>query len=71
MIAVTGANGQLGQKVIQTLLNTEKANTIVALVRNPDNAHALKQLGVVVRQADYNNPETLKSAFVGVLRSCC
>jgi len=42
MIAVTGANGQLGQKVIQTLLNTEKANTIVALVRNPDNAHALK-----------------------------
>lgn len=66
MIAVTGANGQLGQKVIQTLLNTEKANTIVALVRNPDNAHALKQLGVVVRQADYNNPETLKSAFEGV-----
>lgn len=66
MIAVTGANGQLGQKVIQTLLNTEKANTIVALVRNPDNAHVLKQLGVVVRQADYNNPETLKSAFEGV-----
>lgn len=66
MIAVTGANGQLGQKVIQTLLNTEKANTIVALVRNPDNAHALKQLGVVVRQADYNKPETLKSAFEGV-----
>jgi len=66
MIAVTGSNGQLGQKVIQTLLNTEKANTIVALVRNPDNAHVLKQLGVVVRQADYNNPETLKSAFEGV-----
>jgi NAD(P)H dehydrogenase (quinone) len=66
MIAVTGANGQLGQKVIQTLLNTEKANTIVALVRNPDNAHALKQLGVVIRQADYNKPETLKSAFEGV-----
>ncbi|OLF78863.1 NAD(P)-dependent oxidoreductase [Alteromonas sp. W12] len=66
MIAVTGANGQLGQKVIQTLLNTEKANTIVALVRNTDNAHALKQLGVVVRQADYNNPETLKTAFEGV-----
>lgn len=66
MIAVTGANGQLGQKVIQTLLNTEKASTIVALVRNPDNAHALKQLGVVVRQADYNKPETLKSAFEGV-----
>ncbi|WP_334018818.1 SDR family oxidoreductase [Alteromonas sp. S015] len=66
MIAVTGANGQLGQKVIQTLLNTEKANKIVALVRNPDNAHALKQLGVVVRQADYNKPETLKSAFEGV-----
>ncbi|MGB0567435.1 MAG: SDR family oxidoreductase, partial [Alteromonas macleodii] len=47
MIAVTGANGQLGQKVIQTLLYTEKANKIVALVRNPDNTHALKQLGVV------------------------
>ena len=66
MIAVTGANGQLGQKVIQTLLNTEKANKIVALVRNPDNADALKQLGVIVRQADYNKPETLESAFDGV-----
>jgi len=66
MIAVTGSNGQLGQKVIQTLLNTEKANTIVALVRNPDNAHVLKQLGVLVRQADYNKPETLESAFDGV-----
>ena len=66
MIAVTGANGQLGQKVIQTLLNTKKANKIVALVRNPDNAYALKQLGVIVRQADYNKPETLEAAFDGV-----
>ena len=66
MIAITGANGQLGQLVIHSLLQKTAAANIVALVRNPDNAQALKDLGVEVRKADYNQPETLTKALAGV-----
>ena len=66
MIAVTGANGQLGQMVIDALLVSQAPHNIVALVRNPDNANSLKEKGVVVRKADYNLPETLTEALDGV-----
>lgn len=66
MIAITGANGQLGQRVIQSLLTRTTANNILALVRNPDTAGALKAQGVQVRKADYNDPATLAAAFQGV-----
>ncbi len=66
MIAITGANGQLGQLVIQALLKQVDANELVALVRSPEKALALKALGVQVRQADYNQPTTLSSALKGV-----
>lgn len=52
MIAITGATGQLGQHVIEELLKTVPASQIVAIVRNPAKAEALRQQGVVVRQAD-------------------
>lgn len=66
MIAVTGANGQLGQMVIDALLVSQAPHNIVALVRNPDNASSFKEKGVVVRKADYNLPETLTEALDGV-----
>lgn len=66
MIAVTGATGQLGQLVIAELLKHVPANEIVAAVRNPAKAEALKEAGINVRQADYSKPETLKTAFAGV-----
>mgnify|MGYP000202669327 FL=1 len=66
MIAITGANGQLGQLVIQALLKQVKATELVALVRSPEKAQNLKALGVQVRQADYNQPTTLSSALKGV-----
>ena len=65
MIVVTGANGQLGQKVIHELLKTVPADQIVAAVRTPSKAADLAALGVVVREADYTRPETLTSAFEG------
>ncbi|WP_346993535.1 NmrA family NAD(P)-binding protein [Alteromonas gracilis] len=46
MIAVTGANGQLGQKVIDALLVSRAPRDIVALVRNPDNASSLREKGL-------------------------
>ena len=36
MIAITGANGQLGQKVITSLLHTIAPQDVVALVRSPE-----------------------------------
>ncbi|WP_342608822.1 SDR family oxidoreductase [Vibrio tritonius] len=66
MIGVTGATGQLGHLVIEHLLKTTVANQIVALVRNPPKASALKELGVEVREADYAKPATLSSAFSGL-----
>jgi len=66
MIAVTGANGQLGQLVIKSLLNKTKAQNILALVRNPEQSATLRALGVQVKQADYNQPQTLETALADV-----
>ncbi|OTP76481.1 SDR family oxidoreductase [Caballeronia sordidicola] len=66
MIAVTGANGNLGQLVVNGLLKTVPATQIVAAVRSPEKAADLRALGVQVREADYDRPETLLKAFEGV-----
>ncbi|MFL6613976.1 MAG: SDR family oxidoreductase [Pantoea agglomerans] len=66
MIAVTGATGQLGSIVIDALLKKVPAGEIVAAVRTPAKAADLAALGVIVRQADYGQPETLEAAFAGV-----
>lgn len=68
MIAVTGATGQLGRLVIDALLKSIKPNEIVALVRDPLKAQDLSEKGINVRQADYNQPQTLRSALDGVQR---
>jgi NAD(P)H dehydrogenase (quinone) len=60
----TGASGQLGRLVIQSLLRRCPAGEIVAAVRDPKRVRSA-QLGVQVRQADYNQPSTLLSALAG------
>lgn len=66
MIAVTGATGQLGRLVIDALLKTEQPGDVIALVRDPQKAQDLAAKGVQVRQADYNQPQTLDTALAGV-----
>ena len=66
MYAITGASGQLGRLTIQQLLKSVPSNEIVAAVRNPEAASDLAALGIQVRQADYDRPETLATAFTGV-----
>lgn len=66
MIAVTGATGQLGRLVIQQLLKKLPAGNIVALARDPGKAADLSAVGVQVRLADYDRPDTLRSALAGV-----
>ena len=65
MIVVTGATGQLGRLVIQSLLTKLPAAQIVAAVRQPERAADLAELGVQLRQADYTQPATLDAAFKG------
>ncbi|WP_417345163.1 SDR family oxidoreductase [Ferrimonas sp.] len=65
MIAITGANGQLGRLVIQSLLQRVSADQLIALVRTPEKAEDLRELGIAVREADYDRPETLAPALVG------
>jgi len=66
MIAITGANGQLGQLVIEELLKTVPASQIVAIVRNPAKAEALSNQGIVVRQGDYTDQAAFTTALNGV-----
>ncbi|MCF7513300.1 SDR family oxidoreductase [Pseudoalteromonas sp. L23] len=66
MIAITGATGKLGQLVIEFLAQKIPAKHIVALVRDLDKGKALTNLGVTVRQADYDKPHTLDAALTGV-----
>lgn len=66
MIAITGATGQLGQHVIESLLKTVPASQIVAIVRNPAKATALSQQGITVRQADYSDEAAFTTALQGI-----
>ena len=65
MIAITGATGQLGRLVIQTLLKSVPAGEIVAAVRNTQKANDLAALDIQVRHADYDQADTLVKAFQG------
>lgn len=66
MIAITGASGQLGRLVLDQLLTTTAASDIVALARKPEALKHYADQGVQVRQADYDQPETLLPALNGV-----
>ena len=66
MIAVTGASGQLGQLVIGQLLKKVEARNIVAVVRNAAKVAEFAAKGVIVREADYADSQSLEKAFAGV-----
>ena len=65
-IAITGATGQLGNLVIEQLLQLTAAQNIVALVRNVDKAEHFKAKGIELREFDYDHPETLVPALLGI-----
>jgi len=68
MIVVTGAGGHLGRLVVEGLLGVAPAGEIVAATRRPEELTDLAERGVHVRHADFDAPETLKSAFAGADR---
>ncbi|WP_430813595.1 SDR family oxidoreductase [Carboxylicivirga sp. RSCT41] len=64
-VGITGATGQLGQKVIEKLKGEVPAENIVALVRTPSKA---SDLGIEARAFDFNEPENMLSALEGIDR---
>lgn len=68
MYAVTGASGQLGRLVVESLLQKVAPSEIVALARHPESVADLATRGVTVRAFDYDAPATLASGLAGVTR---
>jgi NAD(P)H dehydrogenase (quinone) len=66
-LLVTGASGQLGRRVLELLLEAD-AGTLVAATRTPDKLADFAARGVIVRQADFEDPASLATAFAGVDR---
>ena len=62
-IAIAAASGQLGRLVVQSLKSRVPQEEIVALVRSPEKG---ADLGVALREADYDRPETFVRALAGV-----
>ncbi|WP_029895333.1 SDR family oxidoreductase [Nocardia brasiliensis] len=66
-VAVTGASGQLGRLVVESLLRAG-VTPIVAIVRDPQRVADLAERGVQVRAASYDDAEALDRALAGVDR---
>jgi NAD(P)H dehydrogenase (quinone) len=66
--AITGATGHLGRLVVAELLKIVPDAEIVALARDVAKASDLEAKGILIREANYNRPKTLKSALAGIDR---
>ena len=66
MIAITGASGNLGQLTLFHLTKKMDPSQVVAVVRDPKKLTSYRDSGIVIRQADYGDPESLARAFSGV-----
>ncbi len=66
-LLVTGASGNLGKAVVAELRRLG-AKKVIAATRTPGKHQELAALGVDEREADFDRPETLQTAFQGVER---
>ncbi|MBV1858507.1 MAG: NAD(P)H-binding protein [Nannocystaceae bacterium] len=66
-IFVSGASGQLGQLVVDHLL--EQGHAVVAGSRDPGKLAPLSARGVKTRRFDYTNADSVRSALQGVDRA--
>lgn len=67
VVAVTGASGQLGRRVVELLLE-QGAGKVIAVTRTPDKLADLAGKGAEVRQGDFDHPKELERAFAGIDR---
>jgi NAD(P)H dehydrogenase (quinone) len=66
-LLVTGASGNLGKAVVAELRRLG-AKKVIAATRTPGKHKELAVLGVEEREADFDRPETLPTAFRGIER---
>lgn len=67
MILVTGANGQLGRRIVEHLVARLGGTAGIAVsVRDTAKAADLAERGIDLRQGDFDRPETLSEAFAGI-----
>ncbi len=62
-IAVTGASGRLGSRIIGALKNADEQPQVIALTRQPKD---LDETQIPVREADYANRNQMAEALAGV-----
>lgn len=65
-IGIFPASGGLGGSIVNHLSNLVPASQLVLIARKPEKLEHLRQAGATVRQADYDEPTTLTTAFEGV-----
>jgi NAD(P)H dehydrogenase (quinone) len=67
-ILVTGATGHFGSLVVESLIGRGLGGQLAVSVRDPARANSFQAHGINVRQGDFEDPASLKSAFAGVDR---
>ena len=63
MIDVTGAAGQLGRQVVDTLATLVDPHRVGVSVRDPDQVEGLADRGIRVRRGDFDDPASMLTAF--------
>lgn len=64
-IIVTGASGHFGRAAAERLVKRVPPSELILTSRNPDKLADFAAMGATVRRADFDDPESLKSAFAG------
>lgn len=63
---VTGVTGRLGGEIVRDLRQAAPRATVAGLARDPQAAAPLSRSGIDVRRGDYENVDSLISAFHGI-----
>ena len=64
-VIVTGASGQLGRLVAETLMERIAAEQLILVSRNPEALSQFRARGAEVRYGDFDDPDSLPAAFAG------
>lgn len=64
-IAIFPASGSLGKATNSHLLKLVDPKDVILVARTPEKLAEEKKAGAIIRQADYDDPKTLKDVFEG------
>lgn len=66
MIAISGASGHLGQRLLQLTTTQVRPGGVIALTRSPERLAPFAEQGVRVEQGDFDAPDALSRTLTGV-----